>query len=64
MAGNTKMTNFALMHALPRIAEASQDQGLFMEALIAAIAQSAPEAKARIEQFLSKQAGTKVSTPK
>ena len=64
MAGNAKMTNFALMHALPRIAEASQDHGLFMEALIAAIAQSAPEAKARIEQFLSKQAGTKVSKPK
>lgn len=64
MAVNAPMTNFALMHALPRIAETGQDQGLFMEALVAAIAQSAPEAKARIQQFLSKQAGTKVGKPK
>ena len=59
----TRVTNFALMHALPRIAEASQDQGLFMEALIAAIAQGAPEAKERIAQFLTKQAGTRVKKP-
>jgi enoyl-CoA hydratase/carnithine racemase len=64
MAANAKMTNFALMHALPRIAEAGQDHGLFIESLIAAIAQSAPEAKARIQQFLTKQAGTKVTTKK
>jgi hypothetical protein len=50
------MTNFAVMHALPRIAEAGQDQGLMMEALVASIAQSAPEAKARLDQFLNKQA--------
>jgi len=58
------MTNFALMHVLPRIAELGQDQGLLMESLVAAIAQSSPEAKARIQQFLSKQAGTKVGRPK
>jgi hypothetical protein len=63
MARNAKMTNFALMHALPRIAETSQDQGLFMEALIAAIAQAAPEAKERIAQFLSKREGTRVKKP-
>jgi enoyl-CoA hydratase/carnithine racemase len=60
MASNAKMTNFALMHVLPRIAETGQDQGLLTESLIAAIAQSSPEAKARIQQFLSKQAGTRV----
>ena len=63
MAKNAKMTNFALMHALPRIAETGQDQGLFIEALVAAIAQGAPEAKERIAQFLSKQAGTRVKKP-
>jgi enoyl-CoA hydratase/carnithine racemase len=64
MAANAKMTNFALMHALPRIAEAGQDHGLFIESLIAAIAQGAPEAKERIQQFLTKQAGTKVRETK
>ena len=63
IAANAPMTNFALMHVLPRISEMSQDQGLLTEALIASIAQSAPDAKARIQQFLSKQAGTKVGAP-
>jgi enoyl-CoA hydratase/carnithine racemase len=64
IAANAPMTNFALTHVLPRIAEVGQDQGLLIESLTAAIAQSAPEAKARIQQFLSKQAGTKVGKPK
>ena len=46
------MTNFALMHALPRIAEQPADHGLFTEALMSSIAQSAPEAKARVKAFL------------
>ena len=52
IAGNARMTNFALMHALPRIAEQPADHGLFTEALMASIAQSAPEAKARVKAFL------------
>ena len=56
IAGNTRMTNFAILHALPRIAEASHDTGLMLEALMASVAQSAPEAKQRLEQFLNKQA--------
>lgn len=52
IAGNARMTNFALMHALPRIAEQPADHGLFTEALMASIAQSAPEAKARVRAFL------------
>jgi (methylthio)acryloyl-CoA hydratase len=56
IAGNTPMTNYALMHVLPRIAELGQDQGLMMESLMAAIAQSAPEAKERLEDFLHKRA--------
>jgi enoyl-CoA hydratase/carnithine racemase len=52
IAGNARMTNFALMHALPRIAEQPADHGLFTEALMASIAQSAPEAKERVRAFL------------
>jgi (methylthio)acryloyl-CoA hydratase len=52
IADNAPMTNYALMHALPRIAEQSADHGFFTEGLISAIAQSAPEAKARVKAFL------------
>ncbi|MFP8777340.1 crotonase/enoyl-CoA hydratase family protein [Hydrogenophaga sp. RWCD_12] len=52
IATNARMTNFALMHALPRIAEQPADHGLFTEALMASIAQSAPEAKERVRAFL------------
>ena len=53
VASNAGMTNYALMHVLPRIVDASQEQGLMMESLTAAIAQSAPEAKARLAEFLA-----------
>lgn len=52
IATNARMTNFALMHALPRIAEQPADHGFLTEAMMAAIAQSAPEAKARVRAFL------------
>jgi enoyl-CoA hydratase/carnithine racemase len=52
VATNAPLTNYALMHALPRIAEQPADHGFFTEALIAGIAQSAPEAKARVRAFL------------
>ena len=52
VAQNAPLTNYALMHALPRIAEQPADQGFFTEALIAGIAQSAPEAKERVRDFL------------
>jgi enoyl-CoA hydratase/carnithine racemase len=52
VAANAPLTNYALMHALPRIADQSPDHGFFTEALMAAIAQSAPEAKERVRAFL------------
>jgi enoyl-CoA hydratase/carnithine racemase len=52
IATNAPMTNYALMHALPRIAEQSADHGFFSESMMAAIAQSAPEAKERVRAFL------------
>jgi (methylthio)acryloyl-CoA hydratase len=52
IAENAPLTNYALMHALPRIADQTADHGLFTESLISSIAQSAPEAKARVKAFL------------
>jgi len=60
IATNAPLTNYALMHALPRIAEQPADHGYMTEAMMAAIAQSAPEAKARVRAFLEGKAGTKV----
>jgi enoyl-CoA hydratase/carnithine racemase len=54
IAANAPTTNFALMHALPRIAELGQDAGLFMESLMAAIAQAEPQAKARMRDFVER----------
>ena len=56
IAGNTELTNFAIMHALPRIAEMAPGSGFAMEALIASIAQADPEAKGRLKDFLEKRA--------
>jgi len=49
---NAPMTNFSLTHVLPRIVDSNQDIGLLMESMAAAIAQSAPEAKERLADFL------------
>ena len=57
IATNAPLTNYALMHALPRIADQSSDHGFFTESLIASIAQSAPEAKQRVRDFLEGRAG-------
>ena len=56
IAGNAPMTNFAVVQALPRIAESDPQAGLMMESLMAAIAQSDQEAKNRIQDFLAKRA--------
>jgi enoyl-CoA hydratase/carnithine racemase len=57
IAANAPLTNFAVLHALPRIAEAAPEQGLLMEAMTSGLVQSAPEAKTRITDFLEKRAG-------
>lgn len=56
VAENAPLTNFALIQALPRIAEADPATGLLTEALMAAIAQGDAEAKARLRAFLEKRA--------
>lgn len=62
VAENAPMSNFAVMHALPRIADMSQSDGLFVESLVAAIAQAEPAAKDRMRAFLEGRA-RKVGKP-
>jgi len=56
IAGNAPMTNFAVTHVLPRIAESDPASGYLTEALMSAIAQDDDEAKARLKAFLEKRA--------
>ena len=57
IAGNAPLSNFAILQALPLIAEQPMSHGLMTEALMATITQDAPEAKERVQAFLSKRAG-------
>ena len=52
IAANAPLSNFAVMHALPRIADMAQDEGLFVESLMAAIASGDEAAKSRVRAFL------------
>lgn len=52
IAQNAPQTNYAIVQALPRIAEANPREGYFLEALMAAIAQGTDDAKARMRAFL------------
>jgi (methylthio)acryloyl-CoA hydratase len=52
IANNAPLTNFAVLQALPMIAEANPQTGLLMESLMATVAQSDKEAKLRIRAFL------------
>src|SRR6201981_2723634 len=52
IAKNAPLTNFAVLQALPLIAEANPQTGLLMESLMATVAQSDKEAKLRISAFL------------
>jgi (methylthio)acryloyl-CoA hydratase len=49
---NAGMTNYALMHVLPRIVDSGQSEGLMMESLMATIASSSPDAQIRLNEFL------------
>jgi (methylthio)acryloyl-CoA hydratase len=57
IATNAPMSAFAVMHALPRIAEQAPSEGLFTESLMAAVAESTPEAQERLRAFLEGRAG-------
>lgn len=52
ICGNAPLSNFAVIQALPRIAELAPSEALFVESLVAAIAQADPAAKQRMRAFL------------
>jgi enoyl-CoA hydratase/carnithine racemase len=56
VASNTRLTNFAIMHALPRIAESDRVSGYLTESLVASLTSGGDEAKARLKAFLEKRA--------
>ena len=56
IAGNTQLTNYAIMHVLPRIADSDPAGGYLMESLMAAIASGDEEAQVRLRDFLEKRA--------
>ncbi len=56
VAGNAPLSNYAITQALPRIADLSASDGLFMETLMASIAQGDEAAKERVRAFLEKRA--------
>lgn len=56
VASNTPLTNYAIMHVLPRIADIERDGGYMMESLMAAIASGNEEAQQRLRDFLEKRA--------
>lgn len=52
IAQNAEMTNYALMHVLPRIVDSGQTEGLLMESMMATIASTSPDAQQRMRDFL------------
>lgn len=56
IAKNARLTNFAILHVLPQIAEADPRVGAILESLMAGVASSDQEAKRRMQDFLEKRA--------
>ena len=56
IAKNAPLSNFGITNALPRIQDLSHDDGLFFEALMAAMTQTSPDAQERLREFLEKRA--------
>jgi enoyl-CoA hydratase/carnithine racemase len=50
------LTVLGVLQALPRIQDMAEEDGLFVESLVAALAQTGPEAQARLAAFLEKRA--------
>jgi enoyl-CoA hydratase/carnithine racemase len=56
IAATSPITTFAVLQALPRIAEANPAEGYLLEALMAAVATGSTEAQDRMRAFLDKRA--------
>lgn len=61
-ATNAEISNYAIIHALPRINDMGTDDGLFVESFIASFTAASPEAEERLNAFLTKRAA-KVARP-
>jgi enoyl-CoA hydratase/carnithine racemase len=57
IAGNSRLSNFAVVQALPRIAGMSAGDGFFTESVVAALMQTGPEARERITEFFNRRKG-------
>jgi len=57
IATNSPVTNFAVLQALPRIAEANPAEGYLLESLMAALAGSSEQAQQRMQAFLQGRGG-------
>ncbi|MCF2531016.1 crotonase/enoyl-CoA hydratase family protein [Yinghuangia soli] len=62
IAENAPISNYAVLQALPRIAEANPAEGYLLESLMAAVASGSDDAKTRMRAFLDGRAG-KVGRP-
>ncbi|SDR63233.1 vanillin synthase /trans-feruloyl-CoA hydratase [Rhizobiales bacterium GAS191] len=62
VAAMAPLTVLGVLQALPRIQDMSEDDGLFVESMMAALAQSRPEAAQRLDDFAKKR-GAKVANP-
>ncbi len=56
IAANAPMSNYMMLQGVRRITEMDPDQGLFMESLCAALAQTSPDAAEGLAAFLEKRA--------
>lgn len=57
IAGNAPISNYAMVTAIARINDMSSADGMYTEALMAALTQTSDEARARIESFFANGAG-------
>jgi len=54
MATNAEFTNYAIINALPRIADMSSEDGLFTESMVSSLASMTDDAQVRLQDFLEK----------
>lgn len=56
IAKNSPFSNYAIVNGLPRLRDASHDDGLFFESVLASMTLVSPEAQAGLKEFLEKRA--------
>lgn len=56
IATNSPVSNYAIINGLPRLRDASHDDGLFFESVLAAITLASPDAQTGLRDFLEKRA--------